>query len=62
MNIIHSYQLKDGRPRLPFSHQYILCLIYLRSNIMAATSIRVVSYHDPLVSLLNLVQCSTFPE
>jgi len=29
---------------------------------MAATSIRVVSYHDPLVSLLDLIQCSTFSE
>jgi len=29
---------------------------------MAATSIRVVSYHDPLVSLLDLIHCSTFSE
>uniref|UniRef100_A0A0A9A625 Uncharacterized protein n=1 Tax=Arundo donax TaxID=35708 RepID=A0A0A9A625_ARUDO len=27
---------------------------------MAATSIRVVRYHDPLVSLLDLIHCSTF--
>lgn len=55
-------QLKDRRPGLPFSHQHVLRLIDLGGDVMAATSIRVVSYHDPPVSLLDLVHRSTFSE
>lgn len=53
--------LKNG-PGFPLSHEHVLGLVYLGSDVMAAATIRVVGYHYPLVGLLYLVQCSTFSE
>jgi hypothetical protein len=58
----HWYRLEDWSTRLPFPHQQVLCLVYFRGNVMADTSIGVVRYHDPLVSLLDLVDCGMFSE